>query len=92
MGRNMESLGPKRWRELGLKKQRTNGVVYGSDHPFGFAVLLRCMRAREPKGNSMFSEVLMKPGIVILSSVITLENFDHCFMLSFDKVGEVNEL
>lgn len=81
---NMKSFNPKRWWELSLKENSTNGIINCLNHPFRFTILLRGMRTSQSKKNTIGVKVLLKLSIDIFSSVITFKWFDIGVELGFD--------
>ena len=76
MSSNIKSFDPKGGRKLSLKQKATNRIVYCSNHALRFAVLLRAVGTREPKRDPLRGKEVVKLGVIVFTTVITLQKFD----------------
>lgn len=59
-----------------MDERGAKSVVDGSDHPFGFAVLRRSVRAGEAKLHSMLGAKIVKRCIIEFTTIITLKSLN----------------
>lgn len=84
MDSDIHSFYPITWWELSVKKEGTNGIIDGTDHPFGFPVLLGGMRTRVSESNAMRINIVLKLTIFEFSSIVALKRFYLGVQLIFD--------
>jgi hypothetical protein len=71
--------------EISLKEQGANHVIYGAKSTPGSTVLQRSLGAGHPQNHPMSGEEYSRGGIVELTTVIALNNFDGASKLCGDK-------
>lgn len=65
-----------------MKENCSENVIDGANHALIFSVLLRCVRARETKNNTVRFEERMKLTIIEFSIMIALKRFNINMKLS----------
>jgi hypothetical protein len=75
----------------GLEKKSANDIVDGAKHAFGFAILLRGVRAGHPKGDTFGKKESARGSIIKLATIVTLHNFYSAVKLSENKSEKIGE-
>jgi hypothetical protein len=75
MSSHVKGLNPIRRRKTSLKKESSKDVINSMNHSFSFVVLLRSVRTRESKKNTVIVEEIVERGVIEFHTIITLERF-----------------
>ena len=81
----MKGFHPVGRRKMSLKKKGANGIVNGTKHSFGFAVLLRSIWTRKTHMDTVSGTEVVKLLIVKFFTVLTLKHLNFGMKLSLNK-------
>jgi hypothetical protein len=87
----VECFNPIGRRKASLKQQRPRDIVKSPKDAFDFTVLLRGVRARHAKGDTMSEEECAGAGVVKLAPVVTLDTLDGAVELGGNKGEKVSK-
>jgi hypothetical protein len=75
-----------------LKEQEVNHIIYGVKSTLGFTVLRRVVGAGYPQNHPMSGKECLRGGIVELTIVVALNNFDGAAKLCGDKGKKIDNV
>jgi hypothetical protein len=86
----VECFNPIGRRKASLKQQRLRDIVKSLKDAFDFTVLLRGVRARHAKGDTMSEEERAGLGVIKLTPVVSLDTLDGAAKLGGNKREKVS--
>jgi hypothetical protein len=87
----VECFNPIGRRKASLKQQRLCDIVKTPKDAFDFTVLLRGVRARHAKGDTMSEEERAGLGVIKLTPVVSLDTLDGAAKLGGNKREKVSK-
>jgi hypothetical protein len=71
--------------ERSLKEKGVNHIIYGAKSTLGFTILRRGVGVGHPQNHPMSGEEYSRGGVIELTTIVALNNFDGAAKLCGDK-------